>query len=78
MKVNPKWLTAYDIHWETANIDDQKLEADTKLVDAQVIAQQIENFGALLTEFGSDAANNYAEDIGHSDWFSNDGAGLQI
>lgn len=78
MKVNPKWLTAYDIHWETANIDDQKLEADTKLVDAQVIAQQIANFGALLTEFGSDAANNYAEDIGHSDWFSNDGAGLQI
>jgi hypothetical protein len=77
IKANPNLLKNYDIKWRTTSVDDKKLEADTDLVSSQVIQQQLMNFQALLTEFGDDAANEYAVSIGKPNWYSQSGTGLQ-
>jgi hypothetical protein len=78
MKVNPKFLTSYDIKWSTPNVDDAKLKADTDLVSAQAVQAQLMNLSTILTEFDSDRANQYAESIGKPEWYSEDGAGLGL
>ena len=78
MKVNPKFLTSYDIEWSTPNVDDAKLKADTDLVSAQAVQAQLMNLSTILTEFDSDRANQYAESIGKPEWNSEDGAGLGL
>jgi len=78
-KVNPKWLTAYDIKWCTPNVDDEKLAADTELVNAQTLAQQVANFDALLQmDAEAESANLYAEQIGKPEWKSNPGTGAGL
>jgi len=63
---------AYQIEWETPDLDDEKLEAEAELVEAQAVAQQLLNAATMMTEFSgagnvADAVNEYLKecDLGY-------------
>jgi hypothetical protein len=64
---------SYKIEWETPDLDDEKLEADTRLIEAQATAQELLNVAAIQMEFSGqgnleEVKANYLNEIDRPTW----------
>jgi len=62
----------YGLEWETVDLDDEKLEAETRKLDAEAFAQELLNVAAIATTLSGrdpEAAHQaYIEDIDQRSW----------
>ncbi len=63
IKASPKDIENYQIHFEKPEMNDELIEAQAELTEAQALQQQLMNFSQLQM-MNPDSAAMYAEEIG--------------